>query len=157
MKNYLLILLLTFLLSCTFFAAAEQPEKIGPALVYQAEMDFEDAKLNLLDAIEAEGMVISSTSHAQTMLDRTAESINGKGNIYDKAEIIQFCKVDLSHKLVSANPHNLVLCPYSIAVYSLKTDPKRIYFSYRAPYLDEPVVKDIQKLLDQLILEAIDA
>ncbi len=156
MKNCLIMFSLTALLSCTF-AVAEQPEKIGPALVYQAEMDFEDAKLNLVDAIEAEGMVISSTSHAKTMLDRTAESVNGKGNIYDKAEIIQFCKVDLSHKLVSANPHNLVLCPYSIAVYSLKTKPEIIYFSYRAPYLDEPVVKDIQKLLDQLILEAIDA
>ncbi len=156
MKNYLFIFLLTALSSCTF-AATEQPEKIGPALVYQAEMDFEDAKLNLLDAIEAQGMVISSTLHAQTMLDRTAESVNGKGNIYGKAEIIQFCKVDLSHKLVRANPHNLVLCPYSIAVYSLKTKPELIYFSYRAPYLDEPAVEDIQKLLDQLILEAIEA
>jgi uncharacterized protein (DUF302 family) len=137
-------------------ATAEQPEKIGPALVYQSEMDFEDAKLNLIDAIEAQGMVISSTLHAQTMLDRTAESVNGKGNIYNKAEIIQFCKVDLSHKLVSANPHNLVLCPYSLAIYSLKAKPTLVYFSYRAPYLDEPSVKPIQKLLDQLILEAIE-
>ena len=156
MKKYLFIFLLTLFLGCTF-VSAEQPEQIGPALVYQAEMDYEDAKLNLIDAIEAQGMVISSTSHAQTMLDRTAESVNGKGNIFDKAEIIQFCKVDLSHKLVSANPHNLVLCPYSIAIYSLKTKPELIYFSYRTPYLDEPVAKDIQKLLDQLILEAINA
>ena len=99
MKNFLFIFLFALLFGCTF-AAAEQPEQIGPALVYQAEMDFEDAKFNLVDAIEAQGMVISSTSHAQTMLERTAESVNGKGNIYDKAEIIQFCKVDLSRKLM---------------------------------------------------------
>ncbi len=156
MKNYLFILLFISLLSCSF-AATRQPEKIGPALVYQAEMDFEDAKLNLRDAIEAQGMVISSTLHAQAMLDRTAKSISGKGNIYDKAEIIQFCKVDLSHQLVSANPHNLVLCPYAIAVYSLKEKPEIVYFSYRTPYLEETVVKKIQELLDKLILEAIDA
>jgi uncharacterized protein (DUF302 family) len=156
MKHFMHLFLLAILLGCTF-AQAEQPKKIGPAFVYQSKMDFEDAKLNLADAIEAEGMVISFTSHAQKMLERTAESIKGKGNIYDNAEIIQFCKADLSHKLVSANPHNLVLCPYSIAIYSLKTNPKLVYFSYREPYLDEPVAKSIQTLLDRLILEAIDA
>jgi uncharacterized protein (DUF302 family) len=147
-----------FLISILLFAAqacAETPAAPSPARIFSAEKNFEDAKADLLLAIEGRGLVVSYTSHAQEMLDRTAEAVGVKERIYDKAEIILFCKTDLSHALVASNPHNIVLCPYAIAVYVLINEPGKVYMSFREPYAGDEVVKPITDLLTEIIEEAI--
>ena len=136
-------------------AYASGPEKHGPALVWKTEAPFEDVKEDLVSSIEGRGLVISYVSHASAMLDRTAEAVEGARKVYGDAEILLFCKADLSHRLVQANPHNIVLCPYSIAIYTLAGKPEEVYLAIREPYTAEPAYAPVVELLKGIIAETI--
>lgn len=125
------------------------------ANVFSTESSFKDAKDDLLAAIAAEGLVISYTSHAKTMLENTAEIAGVTTPVYDDAEILLFCKADLSHALVGANPHNIVLCPYAIAIYVVHNEPEKVYLSFREPDARVPEAKAIKALLVSIIEEVI--
>lgn len=129
------------------------------AHVFSTESTFEDAKDDLLEAIEDNGLVISYTSHAKTMLENTAAISGVTKAVYNDAEILLFCKADLSHKLVAGNPHNIVLCPYSISIYVLADEPETVYLSFpKAPETDEKtkaLTKPIEELLINIIEEVI--
>ncbi len=146
-------------LACLFAAAPApadpMPEAQGPALVWKARGPFEDVKADLVDAIEGRGLVISYVSHASAMLDRTAEAVEGARKVYDQAEILLFCKADLSHRLVEASPHNIVLCPYAIAIYTLAGQPDVVYLAIRKPYQGEPAYKPVDRLLREIIQETV--
>lgn len=147
-----LALLASILLPLCAIAAAN-PTKSGPAIVYQTNKSFDSAKQDLLLAIEGRGLVVSYTSHAQEMLDRTADASGTKKPVYEKAEIVLFCKSDLSHALVAANPHNIVACPYAIAIYSLKGKPETTYLSFREPFAGDKSFAPINQLLDEIVRE----
>jgi len=136
--------------------AAVAPDKIGPAWVWSVEGDYEDVRDDLVNAIEGRGLVISYVSHAQSMLSRTAQAVGMPEPVYAHAEILLFCKADLSHKLVAANPHNIVLCPYAIAVYELAGAEHEIYLAIRAP--DDQVVayRPVVALLTDIISEVVE-
>jgi len=126
------------------------------ARVFSTEASFEDAKDDLLEAIESNGLVISYTSHAKTMLDNTAEVSNVKNSVYSDAEILLFCKADLSHKLVAGNPHNIVLCPYSIAIYVLSEEPERVYLSFPSVQTSDEEIKALTKPIEDLLISIIE-
>ena len=136
-------------------AVAAGSEVIGPALVYSTEGEFEDVKADLVDAIESRGLVISLTSHASTMLERTAEVVGVTEPVYAMAEIVMFCRAAYSHALVAASPHNIVLCPSNIAIYSLRQDPQRIYLSMRVPYEGEDSYVPMAVLAREIIEETV--
>ena len=131
-----------------------KPLKTGGAWVYSVESEFDDVKDSLVDAIESRGMVISYVSHAEAMLARTASTIGGKV-IYSDAEVLLFCKANLAHRLVEANPHNLVLCPYAMSVYALADEPARIYVGIRAPQTKVAEYQAVHDLLVGVIVEAL--
>ncbi len=154
MKNHSLTGLFTLFYLAVFTATvtAETAYKtIGPARVFETAGTFADIKENLILAIENEGMVISYTSHASKMLARTAEAAGVTQAIYSDAEIVFFCKAELSHSLVQANPHNLVLCPYSVAIYTLVNEKNRVYLSIRDPYSKEPNLEPITNMVLNII------
>ena len=153
MKMKLILLVVSFMLVMS--AGAGEPEHNGPAVVYSTDGDFLWVKQDLIAAIENRGMVISYISHAQSMLQRTASAVGDTQPVYDDAEIVLFCKSDLSHHLVAANPHNIVLCPYAIAVYTLAGKPDRVYLSFREPYEGDASYQPITKLLSNIINEVI--
>lgn len=126
------------------------------ARVFSTEGSFEDAKDDLLEAIASNGLVISYTSHAKTMLDNTAEVSSVKGSVYSDAEILLFCKADLSHKLVAGNPHNIVLCPYSIAIYVLTAEPERVYLSFPSVQTSDEEIKALTKPIEELLISIIE-
>ncbi|MBQ0720072.1 MAG: DUF302 domain-containing protein [Gammaproteobacteria bacterium] len=99
-------------------------------------------------------MVISYVSHAESMLARTAASIGGKV-VYSDAEVLLFCKANLAHRLVAANPHNLVLCPYAMSVYGLVDKPGRIYVGIRSPQTTVGEYQAVHDLLTGVIAEAL--
>ncbi len=130
-----------------------KPLKTGGAWVYTVESEFDDVKDSLVEAIESRGMVISYVSHAESMLARTAATIGGKV-VYSDAEVLLFCKANLAHRLVAANPHNLVLCPYAMSVYALADEPSRIYVGIRAPQARVAEYQAVHELLVGVIVEA---
>jgi len=127
--------------------------KTGAAWVYEVEGAFEDVRDELIDAIESEGMVISYVSHAKSMLSRTAITVGGAGDIYQHAEVLLFCKADFAHRLIAENPHNLILCPYAIAVYTLRGENERVYLSIRKPEPGVPGFDQVHQMLQGLVVQ----
>ena len=125
------------------------------ANVFSTESTFEDAKDDLLDSIANHGLVISYTSHAKSMLDNTAEVSGVKKSVYENAEILLFCKADLSHKLVEGNPHNIVLCPYSIAIYVLSNEPDTVYLSFPKSVESNEEIKALTQPITELLTNII--
>lgn len=126
------------------------------AHVFSTESTFEDAKDDLLESIANHGLVISYTSHAKTMLDNTAAVSSVTKTVYENAEILLFCKADLSHKLVAGNPHNIVLCPYSIAIYVLNDEPDTVYLSFPKPIAHDEEIKALTKPIEDLLINIIE-
>jgi hypothetical protein len=133
-----------------------QAEINGGAWVYSTSGEYHNVRDDLVDAIESYGMVVSYTAHTAAMLERTAEAVGAIKKVYAFADTLLFCKADLTYKLTLANPHNLVLCPYAIAVYSLRDDKDTIYISFRKPDLHVPEYAAVHQLLEDIVLEVIE-
>lgn len=152
-------LLLALGLSVTAHLASGQvagPEELGPALVWTVQGDFRDVKQDIVTTIEAQGLVVSYTAYAANMLARTSEAIADAKPVYDQGESILFCKADLSHKLARQDPHNIVLCPYSISLYTLVEAPTVTYVSIRLPALQVPAYIAVHDLLEQIVEQALE-
>ncbi len=135
----------------------QNPQKIGFSVIYSIEDEtWKDMNEAIQNSIVEEGIVISYTSHAKALLDRTAKDVGTIQDTYNGAQIHFFCKVPLSHKMIKVNPHIISGCPYSIAVYELKSNPGTIYASYRHLPKNEPAYKDVIKLQDSIIRNAFD-
>ncbi len=134
----------------------QQPNKVGAAWVYSTQGEYNNVKLDLVDAIESYGMVVSYTAHAASMLERTSGAVGAMKKVYDFADILLFCKANTTYDLTLANPHNIVLCPYAIAVYSLREDKDTVYISFRKPNLNIPEWAVVHDMLEEIVSEVID-
>ncbi len=94
---------------------------------------FADTRDGIVMAIENRGLVINYTSHIGDMLARTGADIGAKRKVFEQAEIIEFCSAGLSRKMMEADPHNIVLCPFAISIYTLPGDPTGTWVAYRRP------------------------
>ncbi len=113
-----------FLLACT--AVANE----SPVAVFKAEDDYQTVKENIEMAITDRGMLLSSVLHISDMLNRTAKDL-GFDKIFLKAESIEFCSAALSHRMVKADPTNLVICPFTISVYVKADEPDQVYVAFQ--------------------------
>ena len=168
--QFLLLIIITspiYLFSTSFAdqdakQSTEQSNKQSPievpkyVNVFSTESTFSFAKEDLLEAITSNGLVVSYTSHAKTMLDNTAAVSGVSKAVYENGEIILFCKAGLSHELVAGNPHNIVLCPYSIAIYVLTNEPERVYLSYRRVETSDEKVKALTTPIEDLLIKIIE-
>ena len=133
----------------------------GHMIKYSIQGEFEDIRDTVKQTINDRGMVISSVSHISNMLQRTAKAVGAKGNIYVKAESLAFCSAALSRRMMEADPHNIVFCPYNIAIYVLASDPKTVWVAYRRPQLvgsdaSKKALDAIDRLLNSIIREALE-
>ena len=154
--KYIIGLLGLLFFSMSSHAETGNPEVIGPALVYSMQGEFSDARDDLESAIVGRGMVVTFVSHVSEMLARTAEATGVTKAVYGKAEVLFFCKANLAHRQAAGNPHNIAICPYSIAVYTLADDKKTVYLGTRQPVNEDENYKPVFKLIKELILEAIE-
>jgi len=150
-------LLIATLFAFTLVNAQENPQKIGFSVIYSIEDEsWKDMNSAIKDAIVEEGIVISYTSHAMALLDRTAKDVGVTQDTYLGAQIHFFCKVPLSHEMIKINPHIIAGCPYAITVYELKSNPGTIYASYREYPVNEPGYKKVVELQESIIRNAFD-
>lgn len=157
MSRFFVIITSFLFFAASFNAQAIEPKNIHDIMVYEFEGDYETAREDLVSAIKSRGLVISYTSHAKTMLDRTANAVGIKDSVYPTgAQIILFCKANTSHKLVQANPHYVALCPYAISVYDIQGAEGKVFFSYRKPPAGIKEYEAVEDLLKGIINEAIE-
>lgn len=130
-----------------------------PIAVYQTDDDYDAIRSNLELAITGRGMIISNTLHISDMFNRTAADTGLENNLYDKAEAFEFCNLKLSWQMSGAHPANLSICPLTVGIYTLQSEPGKVYLSYRRPQmLGEAAAAEqaLSKLYTDIIREALE-
>ncbi len=120
--------------------------------------NFDDVKERLVMALENRGLVINYTARIGAMLERTGRDLQRNRPVYGKAELVEFCSAQISRDTMEADPHNIVFCPYAVAVYTLPQAPGQVYLSYRAPAasgsaLSVSALRKVEKLLADIVGE----
>ncbi len=128
-------------------------------VVYKAAEGYDTVKENIEIAITNRGMLISGTLHVSDMLNRTGPDIGFAEPVYQRAESIEFCSAVLSHRMVRADPHNLVICPFTIALFVKTDEPEQVYVAFRRHFLagdSDEAARAVFELLDGIAREAIE-
>lgn len=125
---------------------------------------YEDVRDDLKNAIVNRGYVVDYVGKFNNMLERTSEAVgsvteSGAKSPYKDAEFLQFCAAKITHDAISANPQNIVNCPYVVYVYELTDKPGLIHVGYRVPVsgpskISRKAVSAIDTLLGDIIAEA---
>ena len=140
---------LAAMLGCVLALAVQADEWM---VRHRIKGSFEDARDAVVAAIEGRGLVINYTSHIGDMLERTGRDLGATRKIYANAEIIEFCSAKLSRQMMEADPHNIVLCPFAIAVYALPDEKDAVWVAYRKPPAKSG--KDVTDMLEGIVGEA---
>lgn len=153
-----MILALSATLACASVLAGEGD---SPVVTVKVEAGFEDILEAVKTAIGGRGLNVAHTLPASDMLGRTGPDFGITEPVFRNAEIIEFCSAKISHNLARVNPENILLCPFTIAVYVLESDPELVHLSYRTPYLldneaSAEAVQQMVKLVEGVISEAKD-
>jgi uncharacterized protein (DUF302 family) len=119
-----------------------------------AKGSFEDVRDAVVMAIEAKGLIVDHVAHVGDMLQRTAKDVGAGRQLYGKAEVLEFCSARISREMMAADPHQIAFCPYSIAVYTLPSEPGTVYVTYRRPP-DARGMADVRKLLADIVADAL--
>ncbi len=139
--------------------AGSNTSAIQSIVTYQTNDIFESIKENAEDAIIGRGMVIGRTLYAREMLDRTGPDLGFPRSVYLEAVALEFCSASISHRMIAVDPVNIVVCPFTIAVYVRADDPDNVFVSFRRPQPvggDSGIAFDIFTLLDGIAREAIE-
>ncbi len=118
----------------------------------QTAASFADTREAIVLAIENRGLVINFTSHIADMLDRTGADIGTGRKVFEQAEIVEFCSASLSRKMMEADPHHIVLCPFAISIYTLPGDQRGTWVAYRKPQGKSAAM--VEGLLKEITAEA---
>lgn len=122
---------------------------------FEARGRFDDIKDSVVSAIEGRGLVVSAISQVGDMLERTGHDLGANRRIYDKAVVLEFCSASVSRRMLEADPHQLVYCPYAIAVYNLPDTPGKVFVAYRRHPADRPVLAEVDSLLKGIVADAL--
>jgi len=136
------------------------PFLIGTSSIFSQKVDgnyFEVAQ-NLRSAILGKGLHIAHELHASDMLQRTGAAYGYKKSTYSNASILEFCSAKLSQKLSRIHPDNIVLCPFTIGIYSLQNEKNMVHITYKISSGKpgtEKVVEEINELISSIIEDAL--
>lgn len=95
--------------------------------------DFRSASEALIEAVEAEGLVVSARIPFNRMLERTAGAVARQGSPFANVEVVQFCSSLLAWQLLEEEAAQVGLCPLSITLYEMAGDSGSLTLVYRSP------------------------
>ena len=127
--------------------------------LYTVEGKFEDVRMDIEMAITDRGMVINNVSHIGNMLARTGKDLGAGKQIFQKAEALEFCSSTVSRTMMETDPHNIVFCPYIIAIYTLPAESNKVYVAFRRPLPvgsaeSQQSLVAVEQLLEEIIADA---
>ena len=115
-----------------------------------ATRDYVLAREVLVEAIEDEGLVLSSVSNFGEMLRRTDADIHhGAGGRFSHAEVFAFCSAKVAARLVLEAPERIAWCPLTIALYQ-ENMAAPVHLAFRPPSGESPGARDGLALLERL-------
>jgi len=156
-------ILLTFSVLALLVPCLARAADTDPIVRYAVESKYENVRDDLVNAITGRGLVIDHNSHVGKMLDRTGKDLGATKKIYgdDQGQTFSFCSAVISRKTMEADPHNILFCPYTFALYSMIAEPKKVYLAYRRPQraddsaASRAALKEVEVLLDGIAREAL--
>ncbi len=115
--------------------------------------DFQSASEALIEAIEAEGLVVSAKIPFNAMLERTAGAVSRQASPFANVQIVQFCSSLLAWQLLEEEAAQIALCPLSMTLYEMGGDRAKgeIYLAYRSPGQATAGRMKAEKLLQRLV------
>ena len=116
--------------------------------------DFRATHEALVEAVEAEGLVVGAVIPFGRMLDRTAGAGEAVASPYAEAEIVKFCSAGIARQMVSEDPAQIAFCPLSVAIYVVAAEPDRVTMVYRATGGATPARAKADALLFRLVERA---
>lgn len=131
----------------------------GPVVVYQGKSNFEDSVENLQTAITNRGLLVSKVLYVSDMLNRTGKDLGFPNPVYTKAKSIEFCSAKISHRMIKESPLNLVVCPFTIAVYVKVAEPEKVYLAFQKQVVageSEAIVEVIHEMLHGIVRETVE-
>lgn len=140
---------------------AEKTDPYAHMSMRRIESPYEYVVDDIKNAISERGIKINNISHIGNMLTRTAEAVGATKQVFAHAEAIEFCSSTVSRATMEADPHNIVFCPYIIAIYSLPGEDNITYVSYRRPTPvgspeSQASIKAVEDLLEEIIKAAVE-
>ncbi len=114
---------------------------------------YEDVRIELENAIIAEGLKIDYSGNIAAMLQRTGPDVGSNQPIYQHAEFFTFCSAKLSRAMMEADPENMSQCPYIVFVYQRAATTKDVVVGYRKMAVTgrgAKALEEINKLLDRI-------
>ncbi|MHB1052893.1 MAG: DUF302 domain-containing protein [Thiobacillus sp.] len=128
-------------------------------VLFKTQGAFQDVRDSVAMAIESKGLLITHSNHIADMLARTGKDLGAGKQVYEFGEQMEFCSATVSRIMMEADPHAIVLCPYSIAVYKIPND-KHIYVAFRKPPTSKnparkKALADVEKLLTEIVKDAL--
>ena len=128
--------------------------------LFKTHGKFEDVRDLLVSTIEGRGLKINHANYIADMLERTGKDLGATKQVYVQGEQFEFCSATISRKMMEADPHAIVMCPYIISVYTIPNDGDTVYLAYRKPAATgnkalKKALADVDGLLTGIIKEAI--
>jgi uncharacterized protein (DUF302 family) len=145
------------LLFCTLLFLIPPAAADGSVVTTRVEGDFHDVANNIRMSIIGKGINIAHELPASDMLNRTGPAYGYKTDTYKNARTFEFCSARISHKLARQDPDNIVLCPFTISVYTVTSEPDYVRLSYRKPVGrpgSETIVEEVVELISSIIEDA---
>ena len=150
-------LLLSLALLTAPVLANSEPVDEPVNIVYEAGDSYEFVVENVKNAIINRGLLVSEVLHIADMLDRTGEDLGFTETVYLQAESIEFCSAQMTYRMTLADPGNIAICPFNVAVYVLADQPEQVYVAFRRPQLagdDAEIAAEAFELVDGIAREA---
>ena len=139
------------LLALAVFFAPVVPAAPDVFTVNLAGSDFQSAREALVEAIEAEGLVVSAIIPFNDMLARTAGDLEKTSSPFADAAIVQFCSSVLAWQLLEEEASQMALCPLSLVIYVRRAESGIVTLAYRLPGTITPGRIKAEKLLRRLV------
>lgn len=119
---------------------------------------FESVKESVEMAITDRGLIISGTMHISDMLNRTGKDLGITEPIFKKAEGLEFCSAAISHKMAQVDPGNVAMCPFTVVIYQLNSNPDETHVGYQRIRLNgdgAAVEKEILEIMQGIVDDSI--
>lgn len=152
MAQFVFILLCSLMIIVPTHAA----ENDSDAVVYPSEQEYAWVYENLEAAILSRGLVISGVLHIGEMLERTGPDLGYNDATYLHAEAFEFCSATITQLMTRADPTNIGVCPFTVAVYVTAAEPETVYVVYHKPVIAQAPQAEAEAiaLLDGIAREA---
>ena len=149
---------LVFFLAVLCIAEVAHAQAAG-VVIHSIKGSFDDVRERVVLAIEGRGIVINYNAKVGDMLARTGRDLGRDRQVYEKAEVLEFCSSKLSRDAMEADARNIAFCPYAISVYTLPKDTGTVYVSYRklgalGSSQSLKALRAVDQLLEDIVREA---